>query len=155
MIPCCRKGATPSQLADQANDEIQELEDANDRIWILIDREAEGYKQQEADQLLNKIGQTGKIRVALSNPCYEVWTLAHLTDTGHAFMDCSAVVKEIKSLWKKSFGHEFSNKATADYSKLAQLKDDAIARSEKHCRKPDPSWTQVYLVLKDLISVIS
>ena len=72
-----------------------------------------------------------KYRVLLSNPCYEVWTLAHLTDTGEHFNDCKAVVSRIRTEWKKAFGSEFGPKAQADYEKLMRYRDTAILRAEK------------------------
>ncbi len=62
-------------------------DDDTESVWLLLDLEREPHLRQAAERVKSKAAGTG-VRVALSNPCFEVWTLLHLVDTGEAFPDC-------------------------------------------------------------------
>ncbi len=146
--PC--HGATPDNVIKEAINRAKALfggtsdgEDGGDAVWVLIDLEKEIEKQEQTKKA-KECGEKENIKVALSNPCYEVWTLSHLVDTGEAFHDCQAVVQRIKKEWKSRFGADFGGKkAKADYGKIIPLRSDAIKRCRKHYSH-DPSWTEVY-----------
>jgi hypothetical protein len=148
--PC--KGASPDMVLTQAlhlrkkHSPVQ----SNDSVWALIDLEAEAQKQTQASLVKkNAIGKD--ITVALSKPCFEVWTLAHLTDTGEAFKDCSAVLARVKIEWKKLFKTDLTKKAQADYSKLMPYRDLAISRAKKRNQTTDQSWTEVFKVVEAIL----
>lgn len=88
--------------------------------------------------------------VALSDPCYEVWTLLHLQDTGEMFVDCGAVLARIRQRWKTRFGQEFGKKAQADYSKILADRATAAERARRHHQNGDQSWTEVYLLIDEI-----
>lgn len=128
--------------------------DGRDFVWALIDREHEPAKQREADDA-KKFPKIKNAGIALSNPCYEVWTLLHLVDTGSHFTDCKAVAGAIKRPWQERFGVPFDNKAQADYSMLLPLRSDAMMRARHRREANDPSWTEVYLVLETIDSLLA
>ncbi len=159
--PC--DGATADMvvsLAIKAADDLKSArshdpEDATETIWALIDLEAEPEKQASARLARGKALSHGGVSVSLSNPCFEVWTLAHLIDTGEAFNNCKAVLDRIKVEWKKKFGSAFEKKAQADYQKLMQYRSDAIQRAKKRSERKDPSWTEVWKVVEAILSMAS
>ncbi len=150
--PC--HGATPDGVVDVAMNKAKQLADesssddgSGDAVWALIDLEIEPKTQTQAQNAKTKAGKAG-VCVALSNPCFEVWTLAHLVDTGEAFQNCGAVVTRVKAEWKKQFGTDFGNKkAQADYSKLMPLRETAMERCKRR-EQNDPSWTEVYKIVE-------
>ena len=93
--------------------------------------------------------------MALSDPCFEVWTLLHLEDTGAAFANCDQVIKRIESKWKTRFGQVFPRKARADYSKIIMLRREAARRARRHWQAQDPSRTQVYRIIEEVESHLS
>lgn len=148
-------GATAVEVVSTARRKAAELVEnraeeemvCRDAVWALIDLESESDRQDKA-----RCAKTGAekhgVCVALSNPCFEVWTLAHLADTGEDFSDCEAVIKRMKAEWKRTFATEFQKKkAQADYSKLMEFRTQAIQRCKKRCQR-DPSWTEVYKVVE-------
>ena len=150
--PC--HGATPSDVIDLAAkkaDLLQKFRDPDDRaeqVWVLIDLEAQHHTQVQANQAKHN-GEAKGLGVALSMPCFEVWTLAHLIDTGQAFADCHAVVDRIRQEWRKTFGKDFpSKKAQADYSVLMPLRHTASHRASHRNASTDQSWTEVYKVIE-------
>jgi hypothetical protein len=116
--------------------------------WALIDTEWDSERQAKAHNA-QKYGRAKGIGVALSNPCFEVWTLLHLIDTGEYFSGGAAVLARLEDEWIKFFGDVLGPKAQADYSKLMPLLDTAKARArQRNESKPrSQSWTEIYQVI--------
>ena len=133
--------------------EIREDEKARDKadqqsVWALIDLEATQTQNEAAPQAEIK-GEKAGIHVALSKPCYELWTLLHLHDTGEAFADCDAVISRLKRDWRTRFGQSFV-KSQADYSKIIEFRIDAAKLAKQHHKNRDPSWTEVFGVIEEI-----
>ncbi len=149
-----RAGADADAVVERAREVLEELQrdssatDDQQSVWALIDMECEPDRQRRAVAAKNQ-GEKNGIGVALSKPCFEVWTLLHLEDTGRSFDDCKAVTDAIKPLWQKEFGQPFESKAQVDYAKLLPRMDEAASRARKH--RADPSWTEVYRVIEDVL----
>lgn len=125
--------------------------DNNDKtaVFALIDLEQERERQDKA-YAAQKTGETKGITVALSNPCYEVWTLLHLVDTGEHFEDCAAVLRRVQGEWQKEFDQEFGKKGQADYSRIVGRRAEAAKRARARREREDPSWTEVYKVIEKI-----
>jgi len=148
--------ASAAEVVQCAEEQLQTLrlhdDDADqDSVWALIDREGTHDRQVAADNAKTRGEQSG-VGVALSNPCYEVWTLLHLVDTGEAFVDCRAVVNRIEREWQARFMQPFRPKAPADYSRIVPNRARAAERARRHHQNGDPSWTEVYRVIEDIES---
>lgn len=143
-------GAIPDDVVQHANTLAQKItpKQKDDSIWALLDMEAETYKQVKARSAKQK-ASGGQIQVLLSNPCYEVWTLAHFVATGEAFNGCSAVVARVKREWKIKFGTPFGNKKSqADYAKLMPHRSEAVKNAAMRNPNQDSSWSEVYKVVQ-------
>lgn len=146
--------ASVSDIVERAIKERAKLEEgseAGDSVWALIDLECEPHVRQRAE-VERKRAQQSDVAVALSDPCFEVWTLLHLEDTGAQFTDCDAVLKRIKSAWKSRFAQDFPRKAQADYSKIIGLRLEAARRAKQHWEAQDPSRTEVYMIIDEIES---
>ena len=72
-------------------------------MWVLIDLEGDAARQRQAQDAKRRAEQKS-VKVALSVPCYEVWTLLHLEDTGAPVRTTAAdVLAQVKRLWKNAF----------------------------------------------------
>ena len=154
--PC--HGATPDDVVTLAIQEAKQYrgrashdrEDHRESVWALIDLEGDAARQRQTHDAKKK-GEEKNIQVALSNPCFEVWTLAHLVGTGESFKDCSEVLGRVKKEWKKRFKMPFgSKKAQADYAKLMPLCAKALESTKKRKPRNDHSWTDVWRVVEDI-----
>ncbi|MHB1766929.1 MAG: RloB family protein [Phycisphaerae bacterium] len=154
VVKAPHHGAMPDDVVSMAIERLKSMgdegsernSDSRSAVWAIIDLEADPERQTQARNTKERAMSAG-VQVALSNPCFEVWTLAHLIDTGEAFRDCQAVVQRIKAQWKCQFGTEFGNKkAQADYSKILPLRNQAVERCRRRCPH-DPSYTEVYKVV--------
>jgi hypothetical protein len=146
--------ASPSTVVDQAVAERNNLRrdgEDQDAVWVLIDLEHEPNTRQQAEAERNR-AEAAALRVARSDPCYEVWTLLHLQDTGEAFTSCNQVIKRIASAWNAQFGQRFQRKAQADYTKIAPMRRQAACRAKRHWEARDPSRTEVYKAVEEIES---
>jgi hypothetical protein len=150
--------ATPADVVNAARNRLTLLKNAASRdpgdenlVWALIDLEAGATRRSEGLAAKTE-GEKQGVSVALSDPCYEVWTLMHLQDTGELFADCSAVLARIRQKWKARFGQDFGKKAQADYPKILADRKTAAERARRHRENEDQSWTEVYLLIEEIES---
>lgn len=159
IVPASCQGASPQAVTDQAIEKHKKLKkpggdkDSRDVVWAVLDLEGEAHRRNQA-QAEKERAEGRDIRVALSDPCYEIWTLLHLEDTGASFDDCGKVISRVKRLWKKQFGQTFGSKAQVDYSKIISLRHKAAARAKQHRENEDQSWTEVYMIIENIESIV-
>lgn len=136
------------RLSSLARDRARDVSDRTS-VWALIDLEQAAARRKEAEQAKQAAEQVG-VSVALSDPCYEVWTLLHLIDTGGKFADCRAVMRRLGTNWRAQFNQKFGKKAQADYAKIIGNRAVAVARAKRHREAHDPSWTEVYRLIEEI-----
>ena len=150
--------AQPDDVIEAAKSELEALGEPDDddrsSVWALIDMEQDHARRMQAEAAKDT-GSNAGIKVALSDPCYEVWTLLHLIDTGEKFMECRAVLTRIEQEWQREFGTRFGPKAQADYSKIISQREVAAGRARAHHNNGDPSWTEVYLLIDEIANFCS
>lgn len=154
--PAPHRGASADDVLNHGLDLAKALvpTQPGDSAWVLLDMEAEGYKREQAQRAKKQGAKSKMVTVLLSDPCFEVWTLAHLADTGEPFNNCAAVVSRIKAEWKIAFGIEFGGKkGQADYSKLMPRRDQAVRNAKKRSPARDGSWTEVCQVVEVIVTL--
>ncbi len=144
VVRAPRTGASAAEVVDLAAKRVGDAEEEGDSVWALIDCEAEPERIIAAEAAKAR-GNSCGVNVALSKPCFEVWTLAHFIDTGQKFSNCAAVVRQVEAEWKKRFGTKF-DKAKADYGKLMEYLNEARVTAKKQ-RNSGQSWTEVFMVM--------
>lgn len=159
VVPAKCQESSPRAVVDLAIQRHKELkqgqaanEDSRDAVWVMFDLECTASCRKQADAAASRATKAG-VKVALSDPCYEVWTLLHLEDTGVAFGACSQVVERIRQLWKDRFGEALDKKTHADYSKIIMYRHEAAALAKRHWQAEDPSRTEVYKIIDYVDSV--
>ena len=147
IVKAPQAGAAGDQIIEAAKNELASLSpEDGDEFWALIDLEMAIDSQSLIQQYRDKASKAG-IKLALSQPCFEVWILAHFESTGQHFAGCKAVLELVKQRWKKAFGQDFPvRKAQADYRKLADRLDDAVQNARKQLPPNSQSWTDVWKV---------
>lgn len=157
VVPAPYHGASPNDVVKEAIEQRSKLkngEEKGDAVWAIFDTEHEPHDRLRAKAAKEKAKQK-KIKVAVSDPCYEVWTLLHLEDTGRHFANCQAVINQIKTAWKKKFDQPFGpQKAQADYRKIVSLRHKASKRAKKHCQSSAQSTTEVYKLIDHIESLV-
>lgn len=145
------------KVVKRAIDEQEELnrdgQEPRDAVWAVLDLEREKPRRQQAADAKKRAESNG-VKAALSDPCYEVWTLLHLEDTGANFEDCRKVNDRVKQVWEKEFGQSSGSKAQVDFSRIIAQRREAAARAKQHRQNNDPSWTEVYRIIEDIESIV-
>jgi len=148
-------GAAAHAVVEAAIKDLQSLDkQTSDRqaVWALIDTEGDPVLQSKAFDA-QKYGRKNNISVALSCPCYELWTLLHLEDTGQQFSNCNQVGVALKQAWQQKFGQSFDRKTQIDCGKLLPLIATAVENARRHHKAQDPSWTEVYKVIDAIVEL--
>jgi hypothetical protein len=154
------KGGSCPDVVQQA---IAEKEKASargedfDEVWCVLDIEV-GQRKQVIEA--RKLAEQNGIRLALSNPCFECWLLAHFHRTKKTFADCKAVIKELNKHWRAAFERDYDKNDEQLYARLADRTQTAIDNARK-VRTEDwdssadildcNSATEVYLLIERLL----
>lgn len=154
-------GMSAQQVVELARDRMNEEFSGDgkvegDRVWALIDLEAEPAKREAANQCKQNGKTKGDVEVILSDPCYEVWTLLHFINTGQHFEHCGKVNARLETEWNKVAAidgwKKFAKKGQIDVRHLmGERQRAAIVRARQHCANNDASSTEVYVVVEDLL----
>ena len=145
----CHHGVMTEALIDFAGKFTQGL-GKDDSVWVLIDLEASETEPRKVSDLRKRARGRKSLKPAISKPCFEVWTLHHLVDTGRKFKDCVEVNRELQKVWKKELKCDFGNKkAEADYSKIVGRYEAAAERSRKQ-RDHGQCHSEVYLIIEEI-----
>ena len=142
-------GATPPQMLERARIVLNEYADSDDptRLWLLLDTEHDEPRRSQA--FAARAAAEGDLRVALSDPCFELWTLLHLEDTGAGFRDCAHVTTALQNAWQRKFGESITKRRTP-FDRIVARHLAAAERAKRQRAADSPSWTDVDLVINDI-----
>jgi len=117
-------GSDPNSVVRYAcNRKNDEPDPDFDEVWCIIDVESYDNPRDLTGPL--NTASENNIKVALSNPCFEVWLLYHFERVGRAFDDCRDVISRLKT-------HIPNYTKGGDYFKdhFSDKVDDAIDHAE-------------------------
>lgn len=89
---------------------------AYDEVWCVFDVDEHPLLADALQQ-----ARDNGIRVALSNPCFELWLFLHFADQ-FAFVDRKSILRAVKT-------HCKDYDKNIDYAEFADRYDDAVARA--------------------------
>jgi RloB-like protein len=155
------KGGSCLAVVQQA---IAELEKAAargedyDEVWCVFDVEQAGQREQVIKARAR--AEKHKTQLALSNPSFECWLLAHFVRTKKSFAGCDEVIEELHKHWRREFGQDYEKNDEHLYARLADRTQKAIDNARKvrehdWASSPDivdcNSATDVYLLVERLL----
>ena len=154
-------GGSPRSVVEKAMDGKARAGEPHDEVWCVLDTEG-GEPSQRAQAVGEavRLAVEQDMRLCWSNPCFEVWFLAHFERTERAFADASAVVKHLGAKWQAAFGGAYEKSAEDHHQRLAPYTNDAIAngrwvREERYPSGGSPadrnSSTEVYRLVERLL----
>jgi hypothetical protein len=135
------KGVAPDQLVRMA----KRIGDGYDEMWCVVDTDE--FDIAKAARLADELG----VRLAVSNPCFELWLLLH-------FDDHKVVTRSYKQLRPKLIKYVPGyDKCRLDFAQYDGGVADAVRRGERlvssgreHARNPSTGvWKLVRQVLPD------
>ena len=111
-------GATPKTLVEWAVRKKRALGRGEEKeIWVVFDVDTHPFLAEARQQ-----AKDNSIRVAISNPCFELWALLHFQDQS-AYIKCA----EVRNLCKK---HMPRYDKELPCSKLLPLYEEALRRAQ-------------------------
>jgi hypothetical protein len=155
------RGLSPEAAVEQAitlQQQAQNREETYDKVWCVLD--VEGPANRASLGRAAKAAAENEIALCRSNPCFEVWLLAHFERRARAYSDCDAVIVQLNTHWRRHCGQDYEKNDERVYDRVSELTATAIANAQSvrethHRGKTDVadcnSATEVYLLLQKLI----
>jgi hypothetical protein len=155
------KGGSCDTVVQQAIAEKEKAtarEEEFDEVWCVFDVEQASQREQVIEAR-TRASQHG-IRLALSNPSFECWLLAHFVRTKRSFADCDKVIEELDKHWRREFGRNYEKNDEQLYARLQDRTRTGIdnarkVREQDWASSPDivdcNSTTDVYLLVERLL----
>ncbi len=129
-----------------------------DEVWCVLDVEQAGRREQVTRA--RALADQHAIQLALSNPAFEVWLLAHFVRTKKSFGDGAAVIADLNRHWHRIFMRDYEKNDEKLCERLRDRTRTAIAHS-RNVRTHDwdssadivdcNSATDVYLLVERLL----
>lgn len=140
-------------VVQAAIDEVKQSEVPYEKVWCVVDVDNKESKIEEARQRIRK--SKVKIELCLSNPCFEVWFLAHFDRTDRPFNGCNPLKSEMSRHWKPIFGQEYRENTVGVFERLAGKLPTAMENtksflSDEECALDKNSSTEVYRIMESL-----
>lgn len=140
----------------------RQREEPYDEVWCVLDVESRDRAKRLEEAIV--AAKREGIQLALSNPSFEVWLIAHFQRIAQAFLDSSAAETFLTDrCWRVHFGCAYEKGASDLYTRLAPNVDAAIQNAqwvlEQHhsdgeCKDCN-SATEVYRLVSRLRSLPS
>lgn len=157
---------TPIQLVEAAialkgSSEIP----AHDEFWVVYDRESKAkYSDALHQEALNK-ANSQKIKIALSNVCFELWILLHFQDVSAPYTSFTNLMKEsnLKAELKKVGIKNYEKADARVFEIIKKYIPDARNRAEKmnrstanasHDNEERPHLLNPYTKVHELLDAI-
>lgn len=116
-----------------------------DEIWCVLDVEGEDAKHFSTLRSAMDKAKLNELMVVLSNPCFEVWYIAHFEESSERFATSQAVERKLNRLWNAKFNEKYDKVASNHYQRLKIMTIDAIGNAEATCNnhlKNEPDFTK-------------
>ncbi len=112
----------PKGVVDRAVTRAEDLHDKgefedDDQVWCVIDVDAHTTMNDAIQR-----ARSNKIRLAISNPCFEYWLLVHFENSATPYANCDAVISALK-------------KYISDYSKGKTEFNDIIKQADETAKR--------------------
>jgi hypothetical protein len=130
---------TPRQLVEVARDKLR-CGPEGDVVWVVYDREGPAkYSDSLHADARQKAG--GKVQIALSSVCFEVWLLLHFQATCGAHDSCDDLLRRSR-LKEHIPGYDKANRREYSAEEIARARQSAERLNESTRRGANSDWTQ-------------
>ena len=125
-----------------------------DQMWLVVDRDSQSWKPREMADVARATGQK-RHYLAVSNPCFELWLLAHFENLSPQAAKREKELLENKGGFLKSEVNRFVTPKKEYIDHFVPQTASAIARCRALDTKPRERWpsglgTRVYRLVEQL-----
>jgi hypothetical protein len=133
------KGGSCVAVVEQAFAEMEKAANRGenfDEVWCVFDAEQAGQRDQVIQG--RALARQHDIQLAISNPAFEVWLLAHFVRTRRAFADSEKVIEALNKHWRAEFGQAYEKN---DEQLYTRLKDQTRTAIDNARRVREQDWS--------------
>jgi hypothetical protein len=124
-------GRSPEAVAKEASKYKRQAENRGeyyDEVWCALDVEGPGAREL-LERAIAEAGRNG-ISLCLSNPCFEVWLLAHFVRESRAHNGCDSVIQRLNPHWQRLCGQDYRKNDGQLYARISHLTGTAIENAK-------------------------
>ncbi|MCK5806568.1 MAG: RloB domain-containing protein [Lentisphaeria bacterium] len=129
---------TPVQLVEEAT-KAQKKAPAGDAFWVVYDREAP-RKYPDALHASARHKAEGKVSIALSNVCFEVWLLLHFQSTSAPYDSCDDLLSRSALTTTHIQGYDKADRRQYSDEEIASARSNAERMNQQTMNSADPRW---------------
>jgi len=147
-IPSNNGKSSPSHVLDNLKKEAKKYNlTKGDRLWLVIDRDR--WRPYQISEVMGKRVCRLNIRVAISNPCFELWLYLHFAKLPSDPVSNSKMM--VKLLRKIKGSYQKHTLISEDYEQgIARAMEEAAKTIIDTDGIPINPGTQVFLILRDI-----
>ncbi len=120
-------GVSPERVVEEAighKQQAERREEDYDQVWCVLDVEGPAHRVA-LGRAVALAAQPG-ITLCLSNPCFEVWLLAHFERKARAYNDCDHVIAQLNKWWQKHCRQDYRKNDDRVYHRVSDLTQTAV-----------------------------
>jgi hypothetical protein len=151
VLPAKKGGTDPKNVLARLQAYEAEAEaGGSDELWLVVDRDS--WVENDLKAVARAIASHPNYRLALSNPCFELWLVLYRREaSGQTCSQLAQILKMELGSYSKSEYEVESLKANGGVS-------EAIKRARRMDSRPEAPWpsqdgTHVYRLVEKLVSL--
>jgi len=120
-------GRSPETVVEEAMHHKERAEsrgESYDEVWCVLD--VEGLGSRESLERAIIMARQNGIALCLSNPCFEVWLLAHFVRESRAHNGCDSVEARLNPHWRRLCEQDYRKGDERLYARLSHLTEAAM-----------------------------
>ncbi len=143
--------SAPEYVIERLNEFAQQYDfGEEDTLWLVVDVDRWGAKKLSS---VCRQAKQKKYRLAISNPCFEVWLCLHLEDLDPNNTTCQAFEKRLRLILGSY------NKSNLDTTPYVEHIPDAIQRAKQLHPKANQNWpptpgSHIYRVVEMILKAM-
>lgn len=135
VIPTQDGTSSPNHVIHRLSEAQQRFQALpSDECWLVLDVDRWGPR------LLSEVAQEATqkgYKLAISNPCFELWLLLHFTDSAPSSSSCAAIEEQLRQI------HGSFNKSNLDGTLYTRERvNEAVERARRLDSSPTDRWPQ-------------
>ncbi len=145
--------SSPEYVLERLKHFRQEYQlEANDELWLMID--VDKWQDKKLSSVTKEAKASG-FKLAISNPCFEIWLLCHYILPSHKTAYCKEITEQLSKELKKVHNCGY-NKAKLNTDHFKPYVKQAVQNAKQLDNNPSTRWpnqlgTHVYKVVEQLI----
>lgn len=149
-------GSDPTRVVDEAIQELEILQRVRGKkgsVWAMFDRDDHSRFEEAKNRARSK-----EVRLAVSNPCFEIWGIYHYQDwQAHIESDkCQNKLGQLCPSYDKNCDKSFTDKDAIKkkcYNAIERAKKSLNSREEEGDPEGNPS-TSVHYLIEEILSKV-